>query len=66
MFLDNTRNKRELIHLLSSSFWKHHITVEQCNNDADDTSIVREGLAAASDCYVEVNNICICIFLLLG
>ena len=50
-FLDNNRNKRELIHLLSSTFRKHHITVEQCDND-DDTSIVREALAAASDCYV--------------
>ena len=38
-FLDNTHNKSELIHLLSSTFRKHHITVEQCDNDAD-TSIV--------------------------
>ena len=28
-FLDNTRNKHELIHLLSSTLRKHHITVEQ-------------------------------------
>ena len=63
-FLDHTRKKRELIHLFSSTFQKHHITVEQCDNDAD-TSIVRETLAAASDCNVEVNNICVCIFLLL-
>ena len=63
-FLDNTRNKHELIYLLSSTFRKHHITVEQCDNDAD-TSIVRKGLAAASDCYVEVSNICVCTFLLL-
>ena len=63
-FLDNTCNKRELIHLLSSTFRKHHITLEQCDNDAD-TSIVRKALAAASDCFVEVSNICVCIFLLL-
>ena len=63
-FLDKTRNKLELIHLLSSTFRKHHITVEQCDND-DNTSIVREALAAASDCYVEVSNICVCIFLQL-
>uniref|UniRef100_UPI00358F612F uncharacterized protein n=1 Tax=Myxine glutinosa TaxID=7769 RepID=UPI00358F612F len=52
-FLDNTHNKSELIHLLSSTFRKHHITVEQCDNDAD-TSIVRVALAAASDGSVEV------------
>lgn len=52
-FLDNTQNKTELIHLLSSTFRKHHITVEQCDNDAD-TSIVREVLTAASDGSVEV------------
>ena len=63
-FLDDTRNKHELIHLLSSTFQKHHITVEQCDNDAD-TSIVREALAAALGCNVEVSNICVCIFLLL-
>ncbi|KAJ8385110.1 hypothetical protein AAFF_G00192510 [Aldrovandia affinis] len=39
-FMDNTHNKSELIHLLSSTFRKRHITVEQCDNDAD-TSIVR-------------------------
>ena len=38
---------------------QHHITVEQCDNDAD-TSIVREALAAASDCSVEVRTICVC------
>ena len=59
MFLDNTHNKSELIHHLSSTFRKHHITVEQCDNDAD-TSIVREALAAASDCSVEVSTICVC------
>ena len=58
-FLDNTHNKSELIHLLSSTFRKHHITVEQCYNEAD-TSIVREGLAAASDCSVGVSTICVC------
>ena len=58
-FLDNTHNKSELIHLPSSTFRKHHITVEQCDNDAD-TSIVREALAAASDCSVEVSTICVC------
>jgi len=61
-FLDNTHNKSELIHLLSSTFRNHHITVEQCDNDAD-TSIVRKALAAATDCSVEVSNICDCIFL---
>lgn len=59
-FLDNTHNKSEIIHLLSSTFEKHHITVKRCDNDAD-TSIVREALAAASDCSVEVSNICVCI-----
>ena len=59
-FLDNTRNKCELIHLLTSTFRKYHITVEQCDNDAD-TSIVRQALAAASDCYVEVTNI-LCLY----
>ncbi|KAI4802447.1 hypothetical protein KUCAC02_020283, partial [Chaenocephalus aceratus] len=52
-FLDNTNNKSELIHLLSSTFRKHNITVEQCDNDAD-TSIVREALAPATDDSVEV------------
>ncbi|KAE8301169.1 hypothetical protein D5F01_LYC01334 [Larimichthys crocea] len=52
-FLDNTHNKSELIHLLSSTFRKLHITVEQCDNDAD-TLIVREALAAARDGSVEV------------
>ncbi|KAK1890378.1 Chromosome-associated kinesin KIF4 [Dissostichus eleginoides] len=52
-FLDNTNNKSELIHLLSSTFRKHNITVEQCDNDAD-TSIVREALATATDDSVEV------------
>ena len=64
-FLDNTHNKSELIHLLSSTFWKHHIIVEQYDNDAD-TSIVRETLAAASDCFVEVSNICIFLHYLLN
>jgi len=53
-FLDNTHNKNELIDLLSSTFRRHYITVEQCGNDAD-TSIVRRALAAASDCSVEIN-----------
>ncbi|KAF3835714.1 hypothetical protein F7725_028272 [Dissostichus mawsoni] len=52
-FLDNTNNKSELIHLLSSTFRKHNITVEQCDDDAD-TSIVREALATATDDSVEV------------
>ena len=51
-FLDNTHNKSELIHLLSSSFQKHQITVEVCDNDAD-TSIMRAALAAANDDSVE-------------
>jgi hypothetical protein len=52
-FTDNTRNKSQLIHLLSSTFRKCQIIVEQCDNDAD-TSIVREALAAAADDSVEV------------
>ncbi len=54
-FLDNTHNKSELIHLLSSTFQKHQITVELCDNDAD-TSIVRAALAAATDDSVEVSK----------
>lgn len=54
-FLDNTHNKREVIHLLSSTFQKHQITVLQCDNDAD-TSIVRVALAAATDDSVEVSK----------
>ena len=61
-FLDNTHNKSELIHLLSSTFRKLHITVEQCDNDAD-TSSVREALDAARDGSVEVSNICVHILL---
>ncbi|KAJ3599198.1 hypothetical protein NHX12_033161 [Muraenolepis orangiensis] len=52
-FLDNTHNKSKLIHLLSLTFQKLHITLEQSDNDAD-TLIVREGLAAATDDSVEV------------
>ncbi|XP_065906073.1 uncharacterized protein [Dysidea avara] len=52
-FLDNTHNKSEIIHLLSSAFPKHQITVELCDNDAD-TSIVKAALAAAKDDSVEV------------
>ena len=58
-FLENTYNKNELIHLLSSTFLKPRITVKQCDNDAD-TSIVREELDAASECSVEVSTICVC------
>ena len=58
-FLDSTHNKSELIRLLSSPFQKPHITVEQCDNYAN-TSIVKEALAAASDCSVEVSTICVC------
>ncbi|KAG0721570.1 hypothetical protein GWK47_000645 [Chionoecetes opilio] len=47
-FMDNPHNKSELIHLLSSTFWKRQITVVQCDNDAD-TSIVRAALAATDD-----------------
>jgi len=54
--MDNTHNKSELIHLLSSTFRKCQITVEQCDNDAD-TSIVRAALAAATDDSVEVSKI---------
>lgn len=55
-FLDNTQNKSQLICLLSSTFQKLHITVEQSDNDAD-TLIVREAMAAATDGSVEVSNI---------
>ena len=54
-FLDNTHNKSEIIHLLSSAFQKHQITVELCDNDAD-TSIVKAALAAAKDDSVEVSE----------
>ena len=53
-FLDNTHNKSELIHLLSSSFQKYQITVKVCDNDTD-TSIVRAALAAANDDSVKVS-----------
>ncbi|KAG0728138.1 hypothetical protein GWK47_033118 [Chionoecetes opilio] len=52
-FMDNTHNKSELIHLLSSTVWKSQITVVQYDNDAD-TSIVRAALAAATEDSVEV------------
>ena len=52
-FLNNMHNKSQLILLLSSTFRKYQIIVEQCDNDAD-TSIVREALAAATDKSVEV------------
>ena len=52
-FMDNTHNKSQLIQLLSSTFRKCAINVEQCDNDAD-TSIVRQALAAAVGGSVEV------------
>ena len=55
-FLDNTHNKSEIIHLLSSAFQKHQITVELCDNDAN-TSIVKAALAAAKDDSVEVSEL---------
>ena len=57
-YVDNTHNMSDLIHLLSSTFWKHQMTVEQCYNDAD-TLIVREALDAATHDSVEVSNICV-------
>ena len=54
-FLDNTHNKSEIIHLLSSAFQKHQTTVELYDNDAD-TSIVKAALAAAKDDSVEVSE----------
>ena len=51
--MDNTRNKSELMHLLSLVFKEHQIIVEQCDNDAD-TSIV---MADATDWFVEVSII---------
>ena len=59
-FMDNTHNKSELIHLLSTIFQKHQITVEQCDNDVD-SSIVRVALAAATDDSVEVSMV-LCIY----
>ena len=56
-FLDNTHNKSEIIHLLSSAFQKHQITVELYDNDAD-TSIVKAALAAAKDDSIEVSELC--------
>ncbi len=44
--LDNTHNKSELIHLLTSCF-QNQITVEVCDNDAD-TSVVKVALTAAN------------------
>lgn len=55
-FLDNTHNKKELINLLYSTFKKHQIKVEQCDNDAD-TSIVRAALTAVTDHSTEVSKI---------
>ena len=52
-FLDNMHNKSQIILLLSSTFRKYQIIVEQCDNDAD-TSIVNEELAVATDGSVEV------------
>ena len=60
-FLDNSHNKSQLIHLLSSTFQKLNITVEQSDNDAD-TLIVREALSAATDGSIEVSNIFLYIF----
>jgi len=54
-FLDNTHNKNGIIHLLSSAFQKHQITVELCDNDVD-TSIVKAALDAAKDTSVEVSE----------
>ena len=50
---DNTHNKGELIQLLSLTFRKHQITMEQCDSDAD-TSIVRVAPTDATDDFVEV------------
>src|SRR6218665_2528343 len=52
-FMDNNHNKTQLIQLLSSTFQKRAITVEQCDNDAD-TLIVRQALAATAIGSVEV------------
>jgi len=51
-FLNNIHNKSELINILSSTFHKHQITVEQCDNDAD-TTTVKVALVAATDNSVE-------------
>ena len=59
-FLDNTHNNNKIqgkiIHLLSSAFQKHQITVELSENDSD-TSIVKAVLAAAKDDSVEVSEL---------
>ena len=51
--MDNAHNKSELIHLLSSTFHNHQITVVQCDNDAG-TSIMRAALSDATDNSIEV------------
>ena len=56
--MDNTHNKSELIHFIfySLTFQKYHITVVQCDNDAD-TSIVRLALTDVTDDCVEISTI---------
>ena len=54
--MDNTHNKSELIHLLSLTFQKYQITMVQCDNDAD-TSTVRVALTDATDNSFEVSTI---------
>jgi len=53
-FMDNVHNKSKLIHLLSSTFHKHQITVVKCDNDAD-ISVVRVALTDSTDGSVEVS-----------
>jgi len=54
-FLDKTCNKSEIIHLLSSAFQKHQISVKLCDNDAD-TSIVKAAMATAKDHSIKVSE----------
>jgi len=63
-FLDNTHIKNGIIHLLSSAFQKHQISVELCDNDAD-TWIVKAALAAAKDDSVNFMNDCYVDFISL-
>ena len=52
--LDNTHSKDKVIHLLST-FQKHQITVELCDNDSD-TSFVKIALADSKGESVEVSS----------
>jgi hypothetical protein len=52
-FLDNKRNKAQLVLLRAETFVRNGISVQQCSDDAD-TSIVRAALDEARESPVEV------------